>query len=99
MLVVLTIISAIVVVIFFAVVIWYLVQISQVLEAIGGRPDSFLAKLSFGLRAIQQETGHLPGEVTRLNESLTQVADGLKQVDGRLAGTIEAVGRQKGATN
>ena len=96
MLVLLTIISAFVVVIFFGVLTVYLFQISTTLEAIGGKPDSFLAKLAFGLRAIEQETGHLPTEVSKLNPALAQVAAGLQQVDERLVKTIEAVVRQQG---
>ncbi len=94
MLILLTLVSAIVVVIFFAVVAIYVFQIAKTLEAIGGNPSSYLAKLRLGLRAIEQETGHLPTEVTKLNEGLTQVASGLKVVDGHLVKTIEAVVRQ-----
>lgn len=95
MLILLTVISALVVVVFFGVLAAYLVQIASTLEAIGGKPDSFLAKLRWGLRAIEQETGHLPGEVTKLNEGLTAVAAGLQKVDEHLVKTIEAVIRQK----
>ncbi len=98
MLVLLTVISAVVVVIFFGVLAIYLGQISITLEAIGGKPDSFLAKLAFGLRAIEQETGHLPTEVSKLNPALAQVAAGLQQVDERLAKTIEAVVQQQEGT-
>lgn len=87
----LTLISAVVVVVFFGTLATYLVMIARTLEAIGGRGDSYLAKLRLGLRAIEQETGHLPREVTRLNEGLTAVAGGLQQVDAHLVGTIEAV--------
>jgi hypothetical protein len=94
MLILLTVISALVVVIFFGVLVFYLVQIARTLEAIGGKPDSFLAKLRLGLRAIEQETGHLPGEATKLNQGLAAVAAGLQQVDQHLVKTIEAVVRQ-----
>ncbi len=95
MLILLTVISALVVIIFFGVLAVYLVQISTALEAIGGKPDSFLAKLAFGLRAIERETGHLPAEVSKLNPALAAVADGLQQVDEHLLKTIEAVVRQQ----
>jgi uncharacterized protein YoxC len=95
MLILLTVISALVVLIFFGMLAIYLVQIARTLEAIGGNPDSFLAKLRLGLRAIEQETGHLPGEATKLNEGLTAIAGGLQQVDHHLVKTIEAVVRQK----
>ncbi len=94
MLILLTLVSAIVVVIFFAVVAFYVFRITKTLEQIGGSPVSYLAKLRLGLRAIEQETAHLPTEVTKLNFSLTQVANGLQQVDAHLVGTIEAVVRQ-----
>jgi uncharacterized protein YoxC len=99
MLVLLTVISALVVIIFFAVLAVYLVQIADTLEAIGGKPNSFLAKLAFGLRAIEQETGHLPTEATKLNQTLTAIAGGLQQVDEHLVKTIEAVSRQKGGVS
>lgn len=95
MLILLTWVSALVVVVFFAVLAVYLVLIARALEAIGGKGDSFLAKLRLGLRAIEQETGHLPGEVTKLNAGLTAVAGGLQKVDEHLVKTIEAVVRQK----
>lgn len=91
MFILLTIISAIVVVIFFGALVVYLVLIARTLEAIGGDADSFLAKLRLGLRAIETETGHLPTQVTQLNEGLTALAGGLQQVDKHLVGTIEAV--------
>lgn len=52
MLIVLTLLSALVVVIFFAVLAVYLLLIARTLEAIGGTGDGFLAKLRLGLRAI-----------------------------------------------
>lgn len=94
MLVLLTLISAMVVVIFFGVVAFYVHHITKTLEAIGGSPTSYLAKLRLGLRAIEQETGHLPTEVTKLNQGLTQVAGGLQQVDVHLVNTIQAVLKQ-----
>ncbi len=95
MLVLLTILSALVVVIFFGALVVYLFQIVSTLEAIGGKGDSFLAKLAFGLRAIEQETSHLPREVTKLNEGLAAVAGGLQQVDQHLVNTIQAVVQQE----
>jgi len=95
MFILLTIVSALVVVVFFGVLAVYLVLIARTLEAIGGAPDSFLAKLRLGLRAIETETSHLPVEVTKLNQGLTAVAGGLQQVDQHLVNTIEAVLRQE----
>jgi hypothetical protein len=96
MLILLMILTALVTVIFFGVLVYYLHLIIQLLEAIGGDPDSYLAKLRLGLRAIETETGHLPVQVTKLNQGLTAVAEGLEVADKHLTGTIEAVVRQEG---
>ncbi len=96
----LTLLSALVAVAFFVVVIAFLARIVRTLELIGGEPTgyssrtSYLAKLAFGLRAIEQQTSHLAPEVTRLNAGLESIAGGLISIDGHLAGTIESVVRQ-----
>ena len=92
----LTLISAIVVLVFLGVVAVYLVMISRLLEAIGGTPTSYLAKLRLGLRAIETETGHLPTQVTKLNAGLTAIADGLTAADDHIVRTIDAVVNQEG---
>jgi hypothetical protein len=96
MLTFLMLITALVTVAFFVMLIYYLKQILAVLNAIGYKPDSYLAKLRLGLRAIETETGHLPVQVTKLNEGLSAVAQGLQLADGHLAGTIDAVVKQRG---
>ncbi len=68
----------------------FVFTITNLLERIGGDPDSYLAKLRLGLRAIETETGHLPGSVIALNEELGEIAAGLTGVSGHLKGTIEA---------
>ena len=77
------------------VLVKYLRAIIAILTSIGGDGNSFLAKLRLGLRAIETETGHIPGEVTLLNKQLTDTAEGLKAVDAHLVGTIDAVLKQK----
>ena len=72
-----------------------LVSIHKSLQAIGGAGDSFLAKLRLGLRAIETETGHLPTEVTKLNEGLTKTAEGLSAVDDSLVASINAALKQE----
>ena len=93
--VLLTLLTAALVIIVFLVVAVALIKISGVLRAIGGTPTSLLAKLRLGLRAIEQETGHLTPQAIRLNEGLSQIAGGLEAVDGHLAGTINAAVRQR----
>ena len=73
------------------VLIKYLSAIVNVLNSIGGAPTSYLAKLRLGLRAIEQETGHLAPLVTQLNGTLIKTSDGLKIVDNQLTDTIDAV--------
>lgn len=77
------------------VLVRYLIKIVAVLNSIGGDGNSYLAKLRLGLRAIETETGHLPSEVTKLNNALSKTADGLVAANENLAGTIVAVTNQK----
>ncbi len=91
----LTILTAILVVVFFLVLAYGLIKISSMLRSIGGTPTSFLAKIRFGLRAIETETGHLTPQVVRLNDGLTQVGAGLKEVDRNLVDVIEAAVKQE----
>ncbi|CAN5204287.1 hypothetical protein BH24ACT16_BH24ACT16_17060 [soil metagenome] len=103
MAVLLTALSALAVVVLFGALVFYLIKIIQALESIGGSPagyssrSSYLSKIAFGVRAIEQQTGHLGPEVTRLNEGLTQAAEGLTSIDGHLERTVEAAGRQEGS--
>jgi len=87
--------SAALVILVFVVLAFGLIKISNTLRAIGGTPTSYLAKLRFGLRAIETETGHLAPQVTVLNRGLGQVAENLGEVDRHLGGTLEAVKRQE----
>jgi predicted PurR-regulated permease PerM len=70
-------------------------QIRKLLVSIGGDGTSFLAKLRLGLRAIETETGHLPVQVTKLNETLSKTGAGLKIVNKNLEETIQAALEQK----
>lgn len=80
----------------FGALLRYVLQIVDHLEAIGGTGTSYLAKLRLGLRAIETETGHLPGSVMALNRDLGDIAAGLEAVDGHLAGTLDAALKQEG---
>ena len=77
------------------VLVSYLRAIITLLNSIGGKGDSYLAKLRLGLRAIETETGHLPVEVTKLNGALGDTANGLVVVNENLAGTITAALNQE----
>jgi predicted PurR-regulated permease PerM len=94
MMVLLTLLTAALVLIVFLVVAIALIKISTVLRSIGGTPTSFLAKLRLGLRAIQKETSHLTPQVVKLNEGLNEIAGGLQAIDKNLAATIKAAVNQ-----
>lgn len=85
---VLTLLSCLAALALLAVVAVYLILIRRELDAIGGAPTSFLAKIRFGLRAIETETGHLAPEVTKLNDGLRQLDSGLRAVEGELAKVV-----------
>lgn len=93
--IVLTVLTAALVLVFFVVLAYALVRISTVLESVGGRPTSYLAKLRLGLRAIERETSHLAPQVGQVNAGLAQIAGGLVSVDKHLVATIGAVTRQE----
>lgn len=81
----------------------FLGWITSELEQIGGEEKlygvraSYLSKIRLGVRAIETETGMLPVQVTRLNQTLTSVRDGLIVVNDNLGGVIAAVSRQGAA--
>ena len=78
----------------------FLNYITTQLEKIGGEEKgygvraSYLSKIRVGVRAIEKETGMIPTQVTKLNQTLTSVRDGLIVVDDNLAGVIAAVSSQ-----
>ena len=92
--VILIIVTILAVLLLVYVLVHYLRAIIKLLTSIGGNGSSYLAKLRFGLRAIETETGHLPVQVTKLNGGLTEVAGGLKIVDDQLEASINAALKQ-----
>ena len=78
----------------------FLRAIDRALEQIGGpatrfeAPVNYLAKIRLGLRAIERQTDALAAHVTRINQGLGAIRDGLRAVDANLAGVIAAVSRQ-----
>lgn len=93
--IILMIITILAVLLLVFVLVKYLNAIIDLLVSIGGDGKSYLAKLRWGLRAIETETGHLPMQVPKLNESLTNIAEGLKVVDDQLDQSIQAALKQK----
>ena len=93
----LTILSALEVLTFVGALVAFLARITKALEAIGGKADSSLAKLAFGLRAIEKETSHLAPQVTQLNAGLTSLGGKFGVVDGHLQAVAEALTGGKGS--
>ena len=91
----LTILSALEVLTFAGALVYFLNRIASTLERIGGNPDSYLAKLSFGLRAIEKETSHLAPQVTQLNQGLEALAGELSTSDEHLKSVAEALVEEK----
>lgn len=96
MIVLLMVLSVLGVLALFGALIYFLRKIIAVLDSVGGRADSYLAKLRLGLRAIEVETGHLPTQATQLNDTLQAIAGGLQTVDQGLVATATAATRQEG---
>ena len=92
----LTILSVLQVLVFAGALIAFLRRIVATLERIGGSPTSDLAKISFGVRAIEKETSHLAPQVTQLNGGLTELAGKLTVVDAHLATVAKTLTAGKG---
>jgi hypothetical protein len=84
----LTLCTSLAAVLLLGVVALYLVLIRRELDAIGGSPTSFLAKIRFGLRAIEKETALLGPQVSKLNEGLRTLDGGLRAVEQELSGVV-----------
>ncbi len=67
------------------------IRINRRLYAIGGTPTSWLAKIRFGLRAIETETGQLAPLVTNLNSGLGALDGGLRQVERDLSAAVTSL--------
>lgn len=96
MILLLTILAALAVVALVVVLAGYLIVIIRVLESIGGSSTSWLAKIRWGVRAIDTQTAAIAPQVTALNRGLAAVSDGLLVIDSSLGATIEAVVAQGG---
>lgn len=83
--------TAVEVVAFAVALIYYLYRIVTSLERIGGKGNSYLARIRFGVRAIEKETSYLAPEVTRLNQGLGTLAGQLGAVDGQLRSAVESL--------
>ena len=91
----LTVLGCLLVLVFLVALAYFVIRITQLLESIGTGGRSSLAMITWGVRAIEVETGHIPTQVTQLNGALSQVAAGLKAIDGGLVAVAEAAANQE----
>ncbi len=92
--VLLTVLTIALVLVLVGALVLYLFKIIDALEAIGGNPDSLLARVRWGLRAIEKQTDALGPQVTKLNGGLGAIGEGLSEVESNLTELGEALQRQ-----
>lgn len=95
----LTVLTILLVLVLVGVLVGFLVAIIGELEAIGGRPDSLLAKVRWGVRAIERQTDALGPQVMKLNGALGALDERLADLEGHMTGLVSAVERQGGGSS
>lgn len=66
---------------FATIVARYVIAITDVVIHFGAGKDCDLAKICWGVRAIDKETGVLPTGIPELNNHLVAIRDGLVSID------------------
>lgn len=96
MVLLLTILSCLLGLLFLAALAFYVFKIVHLLEAIGSAThgQSSLEMITWGVRAIEIETQHIPTQVGQLNSGLSIIAGRLKQIDEGLQAIAAAAGSQ-----
>lgn len=103
-----TILTVVLVLALVAVLVVGVTKIIVTLERVGGGSMSYmgenmgdrlsgLAKIRWGLRAIEHQTSAIEPQVSRLNEGLVGLDDALGEVETGLEGLVEALEAQGGA--
>ena len=91
----LTLFTALEVLAFAGALLFFLYRIVAVLDRIGGNPTSYLAKIRFGVSAIEKETSHLGPELARLNQGLVGLLEKFQVVEGHLKPVAEQLQTDK----
>ncbi len=91
----LTLLTALEVLAFAGALLYFLYRIVFVLDRIGGSPTSYLAKIRFGLSAIDKETSHLDPQLALLNQRLVGLAGKFEAVDADLRPVVGRLARNK----
>lgn len=99
----LTVLTALEIVALGVALVLYLERIVSSLERIGGPADSSasgsstLAKVRWGVQAIEKESSHLGPQVTQLNGGLLLLAEKLAVVEGQLGRAAAALAGEEEA--
>ena len=93
--VLLTVLGCLLALVFLIALAYFVIRITAVVESIGTGGRSSLAMITWGVRAIETETAHIAPQVTALNGALSQVAAGLKAIDGGLVAVAETASKQE----
>lgn len=68
----------------------FVVAITAVVEHFGSGSDCDLAKIGWGVRAIDRETAILPSGIAELNQQLRLIRDGLAAIDRSVVAATQA---------
>ncbi len=90
----LMVLTIVVTLLFFGALIRFITAITHRLNSIGRGPESSLAMITWGVRAIESETANIPAQVPTLNQKLTATAGALKQIDDGLVAVAGAAAAQ-----
>ena len=102
----LALISLLVFLVFAVALVYFLIAIGRTLAAIGSREPStagrrsaapsYLARIAFGVGAIEKEVSALGTQAPRLNDNLGKLAAGLEAVKASVGASIKAIELQEG---
>lgn len=95
MIVILTVASIVAALLLFGTLARFLLLITNKLDSIGNGSQSSLAMITWGVRAIENETAVIPAEVPRLNQQLAAAAEGLGQIDQGLVAIAQGAAGQE----
>lgn len=68
----------------------YVIVITNLINHFGAGKDCDLAKIGWGVRAIDKETAIIPGGVEQLNAQLRAIRDGLIAIDRHVVAATQA---------
>ena len=95
MIVILTVASIVAALLLFGTLARFLLLITDKLDSIGNGSQSSLAMITWGVRAIENETAVIPAEEPRLNQQLAAAAEGLGQIDQGLVAIAQGASAQE----